>query len=412
VAALGGSQSEKERQRIVLRQQEELNALEKSLDIERKRQADALAEKLAAVRVKRRAAKHRAQEGELRALLSEASGIAEPTVAEVDAKQMLERELLDRAHEVEVDEALEEMWLELADKRNKAMHAQDEARMKAQSGRNAEKERAKILAKYERETTELSSSLELERARQEKMIRDKVEAKKRRKAEEQAKKHGEAKRAAMAAAQIKADTEARGADGAGGMVAVAAIPELGVPEVRLDDEETQGKEAAMRAEQERLRKELIEKHEQARQALERELKEEASGAERELVQEMEDRKAQLLAERQNKMNAELAARGEELNGEERSRVMNEHQDELRMLENTLDTERSRQAAMLKMKLEAKKKRKLSRLNKEQSAEIQAEMSVQEKENEEMTKRAVRGAERKAILSALETVPVSRAREIR
>ena len=363
--------AEKEAERIRTAHEEEVAAMRRQQELERRRQHAELAKKLEERRTRRLEALRRQQAHRMdraaEVSAEEATRVAEAAVSE--EKALLLELMEDESHE-----------RQLLDKRIAAQESGQEATVEEKRA-DVEAAMGSIRAKFEEELEMVLSREEVERRRQQAALRERLAKRKARHAaalrerqQQEAIEAAIAEETAKAAAAAEAVTTALNSEPS----LERAIEE--VVNVDADEKESPESEearAALLAAQERERLELEAQQEEERKRAEAEAEAEAKRElEERLVAEERERRAALAAKRE-----EMEARVRAMNLSSEDEVKAKRQEfeaELATLETSMETERARQRARLQRRVEAKRKRRERALLRKQEKQMAEKVAEQER----------------------------------
>ena len=98
-----------------------------------------------------------------------------------------------------------------------------------------------------------------------------------------------------------------------------------------------------------------------------------------------------MEERRQKFDQELEERKKDLSGEQLKALMGEHEQQIALLEQNMDSEKQRQISTLKDKIAERKRKRAAALAMKHEAKMSKELMKQQKERREFEKEQVRQA---------------------
>mmetsp|Transcript_18171 Transcript_18171/g.40868 ORF Transcript_18171/g.40868 Transcript_18171/m.40868 type:complete len:1145 (-) Transcript_18171:316-3750(-) len=147
--------------------------------------------------------------------------------------------------------------------------------------------------------------------------------------------------------------------------------------------------------QEKLKGELKAKQEEERRKLEEEMQRDAQAFEEAMKQEQTKRFADL-AEKKKVMEEEMSRASQNLSAEERGKMISQHEDDMKKLEQETEGKKEAMDKDLQAKLAMRKKKRKQQQQKEQGAEL-AKLDEGLKENEEEAKQRLKAKELEALV---------------
>ena len=408
IATLSEDVGVKEREQLIGQAERNMSKLEEYMDKEKLRQEEEI--KLGVEAKKRKKAERLKAQAE-----------RQKREEELQREQHAELERMQAALEAEAQEQMARMQAELeAEKQREAARLAEELEVKrdieaAEERRKAEEaasrvtdesEKEKLLAEAEENIRKMQDVAGVEKAKREAELEAMLAKKRAKKKAALQKRHQDALEQKMLeqVEQVEVETGAAAAEGEEDAEEEASAAQSAAAQKKAHDEfakqleEERGKfEAEMQeavAQQERLKEELKLKQEEERRKLEEEMSRDAQAFEEAMKQEQAKRLADL-AEKKKAMEEEMSKQSANLSAEERAKMISQHEDNMRKLEQETEGKKEAMDRDLQAKLAQRKKKRQAQQKKEQAAE-QEKLDDGLKERDGAAKRQLKAKELEAI----------------